>query len=50
LPVLSLLGSRRLENLFHADAMQTSGRRFVPMPIGSFGKGHHAPEKIWIKA
>lgn len=39
-------GGRRLENLFHADAMQASARGFVSMPIGPFGKGHHTPEKV----
>ena len=39
-------GSRRLDNLFHADALQASARGFVSLPIGSFGKSYHTPEKI----
>jgi hypothetical protein len=26
--------------------MQTPARRFVSMSIGTFGKGHHTPEKV----
>ena len=41
-----MLGSRRLEHLFHADARQASARGLVSVSIGSFGKGHHTPEKV----
>ena len=41
-----MLGSRRLENLFHADARQASARGLASVSIGSFGKGHHTPEKV----
>ena len=39
-------GSRRLDDLFHADAMQTPACGFVALPIGSFGKSYHTPKKI----
>ena len=39
-------GSRRREDLFPADAMQASARGFMPMPIASYSKGYHTPEKV----
>jgi hypothetical protein len=39
-------GSRRLDYLFHGDAMQAPACGFVTLPIGSFGKGYHTPKKI----